>query len=55
MRVALRKVVKKRPARKSKMTHEEFLQFVLNGPVMTKKQYQEFKDYREHFNRWRAK
>lgn len=34
---------------------DTFLEFLLNGPVMSDEQYKEYLETRKHFNAWRTK
>ncbi len=40
---------------KSKSDNSEFQNFLLNGPVMTDNEYEQFLENRKWFNQWRTK
>jgi hypothetical protein len=43
------------PSSKGSEPNADFLKLLLNGPVMSDKQYQNYRDLRNRFNTWRAK
>ncbi|MDR1973865.1 MAG: hypothetical protein LBQ31_04230 [Bacteroidales bacterium] len=40
-------------AEKTKVKKSEFQEFLLSGPVMSDKQYENFKENRKRFDKWR--
>jgi hypothetical protein len=43
------------PGSKKAKGNDDFRELLLNGPVMSPKQYKEFKTIRNRINKWRVK
>ncbi len=42
-------------SQKKEIRRDDFLELLLNGPVMSDEQYKEYLEARNHFNKWRIK
>ena len=47
-------IQKKKSRKEKKMTKEDFFEFILCGPLMSKEEYNQFLENRNFFTQWRT-